>query len=133
MLNFINTNPVSKIGGYSLKKGVFILSRMLLIASICILIAAGIALFHIPFGGYFQMFGMVLFGEGLFLVIFGGAIGAGAWYKIYNSAFMRAQRRAGRSEMETYHQDRDEYTVYGYYFAAVGVILLFVGLMFTLF
>jgi hypothetical protein len=78
------------------------------------------------------MFGIVLFGEGLLLVIFGGAIGAGIWYKIYNTAFMRSQKRAGQPEMKTYHQDRNSYTVYGYYFAAVGVILLFVGLMFTI-
>ena len=116
-----------------MKKWAFILSRMLLIASICILSAAGIAVFYIPFGGYFQMFGIVLFGEGICLVIFGGAIGAGLWYKAYSTAFLRSQKRAIRKEMETYHKERREYTVYGYYFAAVGVILLFVGLAFTIF
>ena len=105
---------------------------MLLITAVCVIIAAGIALFYLPFGGYFQMFGTVLLGEGLLLVIFGGAIGAGTWYKIYNAAFIRSQKRAGQSEMKSYHQERDEYTVYGYYFAAVGIILLFVGLAITI-
>ncbi|MDO8056392.1 MAG: hypothetical protein Q6361_05975 [Candidatus Hermodarchaeota archaeon] len=115
-----------------MKKWAFILSRMLLVASICILIAAGIALFYLPFGGYFQMFGIVMFGEGLLLLIFGGSIGAGLWYKVYSAAFMRSQKRAIRQEMKTFHKERREYTVYGYYFAAVGVILLFVGLAFTM-
>jgi hypothetical protein len=105
---------------------------MLLVFAICVLIAAGLALPHLPFGRYLQMFGINLFIEGLILLIFGGAIGAGGWYKVYNIAWLRSQKRAMKPEMETYHKDRHEYTIYGYYLAAVGVLLIFIGLIFTI-
>ncbi|MFX0168424.1 MAG: hypothetical protein ACFE89_03610 [Candidatus Hodarchaeota archaeon] len=106
---------------------------MSLVFGLCIVGAAGIAIFSLPLGLFIPTFGMVLFGEGLFLLILGGAMGAGLWYKVYSAAWMRSQKQAIREEMKTYHQERRKYTMEGFYLAAVGIIAIFVGLALSMF
>ncbi len=42
---------------------------------------------------------------------------------------MRTQKRAMEGEMDTYHKDRREYTLYGFYLAIAGVLALVIGLI----
>lgn len=102
------------------------MSRILLILTICIIIAATFGVFSIT---PLDTFGLYLFYIGVLLIIFGGAMGAGGWYKAYNMAWMRTQKKAMKAEMETYHEDRREYTMYGFYIALAGILAVIIGLM----
>ncbi len=107
----------------------FIITRILMVLAICVLIATFIAIFWIPLGQFFYIFGSAMMLLGLSLIILGGAMGAGGFFKALHRSWVRSQRRALQGEMKNYHKDRKEYTTYGFYLALSGILAWVIGLI----
>lgn len=93
---------------------------------ICVLIAFLIAIFWLPLGQFYTIFGSALMVEGFILLIFGGCMATGRGHKDHPTRF-RGHKAALEGEKEASKRYGPGYYRFGVYLAIAGILVLITG------